>query len=194
VTDPGQVAAFTEQAGQLFDRFWFCHVNAGVEGVHKSIADTSVDEWHQVMDINLHSFFYTLKYTLPVLMRRGGGAVVLTGSLLSHKAAPNRADYTVSKHAVLGLARTAAAEAAPHGVRVNCICPGPIETPLMDRSERLVNSDDPMAERRRFIEGTPVGRYGSPGEVARAVAFLLSPDVPYLTGSALTIDGGISAV
>ena len=107
---------------------------------------------------------------------------------------PGDAPYTVTKHAVLGLARTAAAEMAPAGVKVNCICPGPIETPLMTRSEILTNADDPGQERRRFEEGTPIGRYGTPDEIAETVAFLLSPKVPYLTGAALSVDGGLMAV
>jgi len=194
VTKPDEVKAYVGRADALFERFWFFHNNAGIEGVHKSIADIEVDEWHSVMDVNLNSFFYGMKYVLPILARRGGGAVVLTGSLLSFKAAPNRADYTVSKHAILGLARCAAAEVATQGIKVNCICPGPIETPLMTRSELLSNESDPTQERRRFEEATPIGRYGTPEEIARSVAFLLSPNVPYLTGAALSVDGGLGAV
>jgi NAD(P)-dependent dehydrogenase (short-subunit alcohol dehydrogenase family) len=120
--------------------------------------------------------------------------VVNTGSLLSLKAAPNRSDYVASKHAVLGLTRSAAAEYAKDGIKVNCICPGPIETPLMERSERLVNPTDPEFERRRFEQGTPIGRYGKPEEIAEVVAFLLSPKVPYMTGAAVVVDGGILTI
>ncbi|MFC9362265.1 SDR family NAD(P)-dependent oxidoreductase [Rhodococcus sp. NPDC057014] len=194
VTDPEQVRTYAEKADALYERLWFFHNNAGVEGVHQSIIDTDPAEWRAVMDVNLHSFFYGLKYVLPGLVRRGGGSVVLTGSLLSHKAAPNRADYTVSKHAVLGLTRSAASEVAKDKVRVNCVCPGPIETPLMARSEQLTNHDDPGEERRRFEQGTPLGRYGTPEEIARSIAFLLSPEVPYLTGASLSVDGGLQAI
>jgi len=194
VTRPDEVAAYAERAAGLSGRLWFFHSNAGVEGVHRSIIDTELDDWRSVTAINLDSCFYGLKYVLPLLVAGGGGAVVLTGSLLSLRAAANRSDYVATKHAVLGLTRTAAAEMAKLNVRVNCICPGPIETPLMTRSEILVNSDDPGAERRRFESGTPMGRYGTPEEVARSVAFLLSPEVPYLTGAALSLDGGLTAV
>jgi NAD(P)-dependent dehydrogenase (short-subunit alcohol dehydrogenase family) len=162
--------------------------------VHKDIVDTSIDEWRRVMAINLDSYFYGMRSVLPHMVAGGGGAVVITGSLLSLKAAPGRSDYTVSKHAVLGLARTAAAEHARDGIKVNCICPGPIETPLMAESERLVNPDDPAYERTRFEEGTPIGRYGRPDEVAETIAFLLSPAVPYLTGAVVSLDGGLRAV
>jgi NAD(P)-dependent dehydrogenase (short-subunit alcohol dehydrogenase family) len=194
VTKPDQVRSYAERAERELPRVWFFHNNAGVEGVHKDIVDTTEDEWQRVMAINLHSYFYGLKYVLPVMKRQGGGAVVITGSLLSLQAAPGRSDYTVSKHAVLGLARSAASEHARDGIKVNCICPGPIETPLMERSERLVNPEDPGFERRRFEEGTPIGRYGTPDEVAETIAFLLSPKVPYLTGAALSLDGGLRAV
>lgn len=194
VTDAEQVRGYAERAVAEFGNLRLFHNNAGVEGVHKDIADTSEDEWHAIMAINLHSLFYGLKYVLPRIKDAGGGAVVNTGSILSFKAAPGRSDYVVSKHAVLGLTRSAASEHAKDGIKVNCICPGPIETPLMERSERLVNPDDPGFERRRFEEGTPIGRYGAPEEVAELVAFLMSPRVPYMTGAAVTIDGGILAV
>lgn len=192
VTDPQQVQAYAKHADDLFDRLWFFHNNAGVEGVHKNIEDIEVAEWASVMNINLNSFFYGLKYVLPSMKRRGGGAVVITGSLLSFKGAPTRSDYTATKHAVLGLARTAAVECAPAGVKVNCICPGPIETPLMTRSERLSNEDDPGEERRRFLQNTPIGRYGQPEEVAQTVAFLLSASQhPILAGVGASGTAGV---
>ena len=147
------------------------------------------------MAINLRSAFLGLKHVMRAMIDQGrGGTIVNTGSVLSLKAAPGRGDYTVAKHGVAGLTRTAAAEGAPHGIRVNCICPGPIDTPLMAESERLVNPDDPGWERRRFEEGTPLGRYGRPEEVGEAVSWLLSDRVPYMTGSLVVLDGGILAV
>jgi NAD(P)-dependent dehydrogenase (short-subunit alcohol dehydrogenase family) len=193
VTDTAQTAEYARRAAELFERPWFFHNNAGVGGAHKRIVDMEPGEWRKVMDINLNSFFYGLRSVLPILTAAGGGSVVLTGSLLSLRGAPLRSDYTATKHAVLGLTRSAAAEVARDNVRVNCICPGPIETPLQLLSEKL-SSDDPTAERRRYEEGTPVGRYGTVEEIARSVAFLLSPAVPYLTGTALSVDGGLTAV
>lgn len=194
VTSSHEVRGYVERCLTTFGNLRLFHNNAGVEGVHKSIVDTTEDEWDAIMSINFRSVFLGLKYVIPVMKQSGGGAIVNTGSLLSFKAAPNRSDYTASKHAVLGLTRSAACEFAKDGIRVNCICPGPIETPLMERSERLVNPTDPMLERQRFEQGTPVGRYGTPEEVAELVAFLLSDRVPYMTGAAVVVDGGIMTV
>lgn len=168
--------------------------NAGVEGVHRSIADTTEEEWLRTVGVNLHGVFWGLKHVLPLMRQAGGGAVVNTGSILSLKAAPDRSDYVATKHAVLGLTKSAASEVAKDGIKVNCICPGPVDTPLMTRSEILVNPEDPGYERTRFETGTPLGRYASPGEITELVLFLLRPDISYLTGSAVNIDGGIMAV
>ncbi|GAA1693507.1 short chain dehydrogenase [Mycolicibacterium murale] len=194
VSDPAQVRTYAEAAIGLVGPPQLFFNNAGVEGVHKSIVDTTSDEWRKVVGINLDGMFFGLKYVLPLIQQAGGGAVVNTGSILSLKAAPDRSDYVVTKHGVLGLTRSAAAEVATQGIRVNCICPGPVATPLMTRSELLVNPDDPGYEHDRFIEGTPVRRYAEPREIAELVLFLLRDDVGYLTGSAVTIDGGIMAV
>jgi NAD(P)-dependent dehydrogenase (short-subunit alcohol dehydrogenase family) len=168
--------------------------NAGVEGVHRSILETDPADWLRVIDINLNSMFWGLQAVLPYMKAEGAGAVVNTGSILSLKSAPDRSDYAVTKHAVLGLTRSAASEMAAHGIRVNCLCPGPVETPLMRRSELLVNPDDPDFERHRFEQGTPIGRYAQPREIAETVMFLLRGDIGYQTGAAVVIDGGITSV
>jgi NAD(P)-dependent dehydrogenase (short-subunit alcohol dehydrogenase family) len=194
VSDAAQVQRYVAAAVDIFGPPTRFFNNAGVEGVHRSIIDTSAEDWRRVVSINLDGVFWGLKYVLPFMRDNRAGAVVNTGSILSVKAAPDRSDYVATKHAVLGLTRSAAAEMAPYGVRVTCIMPGPIDTPLMERSETLVNPNDPGQERQRFIAGTPLGRYGTPTEVAETVLFLLRPDVAYLTGAAIAIDGGITSV
>ena len=194
VADRAQVFGYADAATAEHGAPTLFFNNAGVEGVHKSILDTDPADWLRVIDVNLNSMFWGLQAVLPRMVAEGAGAVVNTGSILSLKSAPDRSDYAVTKHAVLGLTRSAASEMAGHGIRINCLCPGPIETPLMRRSELLVNPDDPDWERRRFEEGTPIGRYASPREIAETVMFLLRGDVAYQTGSAVVIDGGITSV
>jgi NAD(P)-dependent dehydrogenase (short-subunit alcohol dehydrogenase family) len=194
VSSSAQVRAYAEASFDTIGLPQLFFNNAGVEGVHKSIVDTTEEEWRTVVGINLDGIFFGLKYVLPLIQQAGGGAVVNTGSILSLKAAPDRSDYVTTKHGVLGLTRSAAAECATPGIRVNCICPGPVSTPLMTRSETLVNPDDPGFERNRFIEGTPMHRYAEPREIAELVLFLLRDDVGYQSGAAVTIDGGITAV
>jgi NAD(P)-dependent dehydrogenase (short-subunit alcohol dehydrogenase family) len=196
VRDPEQVKGYLADARERCGErhLAFFHNNAGVEGVHKTIEDTSEEEWDAILDINLRSAFVALRHAIPAMRACGGGSILNTASLLSFKAAPGRSDYVVSKHAIVGLTRSAASEVAADGIRVNAICPGPIDTPLMARSERLVNPDDPGFERRRFEQGTPLGRYGKPKEIAELAAFLLQPGGEYLTGACIAIDGGLSAV
>lgn len=194
VADSAQVRAYTEAAVSQIGLPQMFFNNAGVEGVHKSIAETTEQEWRRSVGVNLDGVFFGLKYMMPLMQQAGGGAVVNTGSILSLKAAPDRSDYVATKTAVVGLTRSAAAEGAPHDIRVNCICPGPIATPMMARSETLVNPADPEFERSRFISGTPAHRYGQPREVAELVLFLLRGDMAYQTGAVITIDGGIMSV
>ncbi|MFZ1120309.1 MAG: SDR family oxidoreductase, partial [Candidatus Binataceae bacterium] len=108
------------------------------------------------------------------------------------KGAPRRGDYAAAKHAVIALTKTAAGEHAQDRIQINCLCPGPIDTALQHASEVLVNPADPNYERRRFESAIPMGRYGSPEEVADLAAFLLSGAVPYLTGVAIPLDGALS--
>lgn len=194
VTKPEEVRGYVDVAVEAFGRVELFHNNAGVVGPHTSIVETALEEWDLSVAVNLNGVFYGLKYVLPAIKKAGGGAVVVTGSVLSLKGAVNRAEYVATKHGALGLARTAAAESAADGIVVNCICPGPIETPMMELSERLVNPADPSWERERLLSGIPAGRYGHAEEIAELVAFLLSRRVPYLNGAVVSVDGGLFAV
>lgn len=189
VTDEAAVRAYVERAGELGPVTFFFN-NAGVGGAHKSIVDMTMEELDDCMGVNFRAAFMGVKYVLPAMKRAGGGQIVNNGSLLSMKGGFNRADYTVSKHAVLGLTKAAAAENARDNIQVNIVCPGPVDTPLQALSERMVNPDDPGFERRRYDTIIPMGRYGEPKEVADTVMFLLSGTVPYLTGTEIVIDGG----
>jgi len=191
VTSAGEVSGYVDAAWEAFGSIRFFHNNAGIGGVHKSIEDTGVAEWGASMDVMLNACFYGLKYVLPRMKESGGGSVVNMGSILALKGEKNRSDYVTAKHAIIGLTRTAAIEVARDGIKVNAICPGPILTELVAEHERIANPADPMGERRRYEEGTPVGRYGTLEEAAELISFLLAPGLYYLTGATISFDGGL---
>jgi NAD(P)-dependent dehydrogenase (short-subunit alcohol dehydrogenase family) len=178
------IAAFGEIDG-LFN-------NAGIAGFYRSIPQLTASEWRKVMAINVDALFLALKYLSPAIV--DGGAVVNTSSTLGLVAEPDRIDYVVSKHAVIGITKAAAVEFASRGIRVNAICPGPIDTPMMASYEKLLDSQRPEQERQRIERSLPVGRYGRPDEIARLVTFLLAPGLEYLTGAVVTIDGGFTSM
>ena len=194
VTDEMQVRSMITDSERDVGRISFLFNNAGIGGAHKAIVDLSLAELDEIMDVSFRAVFIAMKYGLPAIKRAGGGAVVNCGSLLSFKGAVRRGDYAIAKHAVMALTKTAAGEHAKDNIQINCVCPGPIDTPLQHESEVLVNPQDPGYERRRYESGIPMGRYGTPEEVAEMVAFLISGRVPYLTGAAIPLDGAFLAV
>jgi NAD(P)-dependent dehydrogenase (short-subunit alcohol dehydrogenase family) len=194
VTDEEKVRSMIAEAEKNIGAISFQFNNAGIGGAHKTIVDLSLRELDEIMNVSFRAVFIGMKYALPAMKRAGGGAVVNCGSLLSFKGAVRRGDYAMAKHAVMALTKTAAGEHAKDNIQINCVCPGPIDTPLQHQSEVLVNPKDPTYERRRYEVGIPMGRYGTPEEVAEVVAFLLSGSVPYLSGAAIPLDGSFLAV
>lgn len=164
--------------------------NAGVEGERGLIEEQSLKSFDRVFDINVRGVFLGLKYVLPVMKRQGKGSIVNVSSLAGITGGPGLAPYVMSKHAVIGLTRTAAAEAAASGIRVNAVLPGAVNTDMMRRIEH--GADDALALKAANESATAMGRYGEPEEIASVITFLLSGEASYVTSSLYTVDGGMS--
>ena len=199
VTQPDQTQAFVNATVERWGRIDVFLANAGIEGALSSIPDYPIDVFDRVMAVNVRGVWLGIKYVTPVMREQGGGSIVITSSTAGIGAGPDMSAYTTSKHAVIGLMRTAAMEGAPLGIRVNTVNPAPIETRMMRSIEeqRVAALDDPNITVAQTYRATssriPLGRYGHPEEVARLMLFLASDDSSFCTGGVYMVDGGRSA-
>jgi NAD(P)-dependent dehydrogenase (short-subunit alcohol dehydrogenase family) len=164
---------------------------AGIEGPGDLIGDLSTASWDAVLGINVRGSFLTMREVLPSMRSRGSGSIVNIGSAGSLLGLGGLASYAASKHALAGLSKSAVAESAKFGVRINVVCPGPIDTPLQDRAE--AKAIDPAEFRRHQEAAIPQGRYGTADEVAALTIFLLGDAAGYINGAVIPIDGGLTA-
>jgi NAD(P)-dependent dehydrogenase (short-subunit alcohol dehydrogenase family) len=190
VADEEQVASMYEQTTGRFGGVDVLYNNAGISpGDDASVLETSVDAWQRVQDVNTKGVFLCCKHGIPHLLERGGGSVINVASFVAIVgAATSQISYTASKGAVLSMSRELAVEFARRGVRVNALCPGPVETPLL----LSIYGDDPAALERRRIHW-PTGRLARPREIVQAALFLASDDSSYVTGATFLVDGGLTA-
>lgn len=167
--------------------------NAGIEGLVRPTAEYDEDMFDCVLAINVKGVFLGLRHVLPVMVRQGGGAIVNTASTAGLAGSPGLCAYVASKHAVLGLTRTAATEYGPKGVRVNAICPGPVDTRMIASIEQQASPGDNGAMRAQMEASIPIGRYCTVEEIAGLVLFLSSDAARSITGGHYLIDGGRTA-
>ncbi len=186
VADRAQVEALTEAAVKQFGRLDVVFNNAGI-GAYGLTPDLEPEQWHRVIDVDLHSVFYGCRAAIPHLRSAGGGSIVNTASISGLFGDYGLAAYNAAKGAVANYTKAVAIDHAREGIRVNAVCPGPIETAL---TEAMQGNEAFMASYRELI---PMGRMGRAEEVASAVAFLASDDAAYITGAMLVIDGGVTA-
>ena len=190
VTDEAQVEGAYRRVGEQFGRIDVLVNNAGIApDDDRSALETSLEAWQRVQDVNLKSVFLCCKHGIPQLLRSGGGSVINTASFVAVMgAAVSQISYTASKGGVLALSRELGIEFARRGVRVNAVCPGPVNTPLLQE----LFAKDPDQAARRLVH-LPMGRFAEADEIARAMLFLASDESSYITASAFMVDGGISA-
>jgi NAD(P)-dependent dehydrogenase (short-subunit alcohol dehydrogenase family) len=167
--------------------------NAGIEGDVKPILEYDEGRFDQVMSVNVKGPFLGLKAVAPAMARRGGGSIVITSSVAGLGGSPGLSAYVTSKHAVIGLMRSAAKELAPMGIRVNTVNPSPVETDMMRRLEAGIGGDNAAAVKERMAAGIPMQRYAEAEDIARVMLFLASDDSGFVTGSVNVADGGLTA-
>jgi len=190
VADEQQVRSLMAATAERFGGIDVLYNNAGISpDDDASILDTSVEAWQRVQDVNAKGVFLCCKHGIPYLLQRGGGSVINVASFVALLgAATSQISYTASKGAVLAMSRELAVQFARQGIRVNALCPGPVETPLLLN----IYGGDPAAYERRRIHW-PMGRLGKPREIVNAALFLASDESSFVNGAAFVVDGGITA-
>ena len=190
VADEGGVQAMCAATAERFGGIDVLYNNAGISpGDDASVLDTSVEAWQRVQDVNTKGVFLCCKHGIPYLLERGGGSVINVASFVAILgAATSQISYTASKGAVLAMSKELGVQFARQGVRVNALCPGPVETPLL----LAIYGDDPVAFARRQVHW-PTGRLGKPREIVNAALFLASDESSFVTGAAFLVDGGLTA-
>ena len=193
VTDEDEVAGYVRTTIEKFGAIDAFHNNAGIEGEIKPITEYSLETFRKVLDVNVVGVFLGMKHVLPVMLKQNKGSIINTASIAGLMGSPHIAVYSASKHAVVGLTKSVAWECTGTGVRVNCICPGLIESRMLSTITQARNGGNAPMPHEKLVERIPARRLGQASEVASIVAFLASDEASYVSGSAYTVDGGRTA-
>ena len=188
VAEDGQVAALVEYTVLEFGGLDLAFNNAGIEGAPAVTHECTMANWHRTLAVDLTGVWSCMRHEIPAMLTRGGGSIVNCASVAGLVGFPSIAAYVAAKHGVVGLTKTAALEYAEQGIRVNAVCPGVIDTEMVDR----FTGHDPEAE-AGMLAMEPVGRLGEPEEIADAVEWLCSDRASFVTGQAIAVDGGFVA-
>jgi len=189
VTDEAAVDALVASIVERHGRLDLAANVAGASGTYARVVDTATGDWRSTLAVNLDGVFFCLRAELRAMAATGHGSIVNVASSAGRMGVPGLAAYSASKHAVLGLTKSAALEVAHEGIRVNAVCPGSVRTPML---RSFVGGDEATLE--KMGRRAPIGRLGEPDEIAAAVVWLLSDDASFVTGSALEADGGVAAI
>ncbi len=165
--------------------------NAGIV-LARTVPDTTLDEWDRLLDVNLKGVFLCSRAAIPVMRRRHCGVIVNVASEQGLVGAATNAVYTATKGGIIQLTKSMAIDHGQEGIRINCVAPGPVKTPMFDTF--VASVEDPEAEVRGFLDGTILKRLGRPEEIASVIAFLASDESSYMTGSVVVVDGGLTAM
>ena len=193
VTRSAEVQAYVKAALDAFGRIDCFHNNAGIEGKVAITAEYDEATFDAVIGVNVKGVFLGLRHVLPVMIRQQSGAIVNTASIAGLVGTPGMPAYVASKHAVIGMTKVAAGEVGPLGIRVNAVCPGPIDTRMIRDIEKQVSPNNPGSVEERYSAGIPLRRYGTAEEVANIVLFLCSDLASNVTGAQYVVDGGRTA-
>ncbi|RYC51985.1 SDR family NAD(P)-dependent oxidoreductase [Flagellimonas olearia] len=187
ITDPSYNEQLVSTAMERFGKLDMLSLNAGILGLG-NVKELPISEWHKTINTNLSSIFYLSKYAVPHLQNGEQGHILINASIAAFKSFPNHPAYCASKAAALALMKQMAVDYAPK-VRVNAICPGPVDTPLLWDSAKAFNNPETAVEKAK--EATLLKRLGTPEDIAKLALFMVSEDSSWITGTAITIDGGI---
>ncbi len=193
VTKEEDVKNYVKVAYEHFGKIDVFFNNAAIEGKVQPITEITVEDFEKVQKVNVLGVFLGLKHVLPIMMKQGHGSIINTSSVAGLGGTPGVAPYVASKHAVIGLTKVAALEAAKANVRVNSIHPSPVNTRMMRSLEKGFNPENAEEAKEAFTKSIPLGRYAEPSDIAKLVLFLASDESAFITGAEYRIDGGMRA-